>query len=264
VDGDPDLLGDSVDGLPAGLGIKRESLAFHEGDAAVTKFVEVAKSEACGAIVVEHDVCNAGSADVGGDADDRKGNALGQLRIDEQEAVDGAADEEVRIFLEKIWTAEMTDSEVEVAGLQKIFFDSQHEAGEVAFAELGNDDANGIGEPGAKHAGVHVGTILKLLGRIEDALAGHRGDGFSHRGVVEDDGDGRRGEVKILSEDLEGDGFARVGNLLFSGCHETPVVRFLEWNSFTLSRLVNGISRLRRDDRAAGNVTDDLWERFPR
>jgi hypothetical protein len=37
-------------------------------------------------------------------------------------------------------------------------------------------------------------------------------------------------------------------------------VRFLEWNSFTLSTLVNGISRLRRDDRAAGNVTDDLGE----
>jgi hypothetical protein len=36
-------------------------------------------------------------------------------------------------------------------------------AGEVALAEFGNDDANGIGETGAQHAGVQVGAVGKLF-----------------------------------------------------------------------------------------------------
>ena len=42
-DGEADLLGDGVDGGPAGLGVEGELLAFHEGDAAVAELVEVAE-----------------------------------------------------------------------------------------------------------------------------------------------------------------------------------------------------------------------------
>jgi len=118
----------------------------------------------------------------------------------------------------------VADGEVEVAGLEEILFDTEHEAGEVSFAELGDDDADGIGEAGAKHASVDVGTILELLRSIDDPLASLGRDGLGYWRVIENDGDGRGRKVKILGEDLEGDGFACIRDTLAFG-HRTPKMR---------------------------------------
>jgi hypothetical protein len=220
VDGDSDLLGDGVDGLPAGLGVEREGLAFHEGDAPVTELVEVTEGEMGSAVVIEDEIGDPGNADVRGDSDGGERDALAQIGVDEKKTVDGAADEEVGVLLDEVGPAEMADGEVEIAGLKEIFFDADHEACEVALAELGDDDAYGIGEPGAKHAGVYVGTILELFRRVENPLSSLGRDGLGYGGVIEDDGDGCGREIKILGEYFEGDRPGCVGDLFFSGGHE--------------------------------------------
>ncbi len=255
VDGDSDLLGDGVDGLPAGLGVEGEGLAFHKGDAPVTELVEVTEGETGSAVVVEDEIGDSGNADVGGDSDCGKGDALAQFGVDEKKTVDGAADEEVGVFLDEVGSAEMADGEVEIAGLKEIFFDAEHEAGEVALAELGDDDAHGVGEPGAKHAGVYVGTILEFFCRIENPLASLGRDGLGYGGVVEDDGDGCGREIKILGEYLEGDRPGRVGNLFFSGGHELRY-SLSRMEQFYTAELENGISGRERHRMPGGNLAE--------
>jgi hypothetical protein len=185
----------------------------------MTELVEVAKGSAGGAVVVEHDVGDARDFDMRGDADDGKRNSFGKFCIDEEEAVDGTTDEEVGVLLEEIGAAEVTDSEVEVAGLEEVLLDAKHESGEVAFAELGDDYADGVGKAGPEHACMQVGAVVEFLCGVEDALLGLRGDGFGDGRVVKDDGDSCGGEVEIFGEDLEGDGFVGIRNSLFSRWH---------------------------------------------
>ena len=128
--------------------------------------------------MVEDDVGDAGSLDVRGDSDGGDRDAFAQLGVDEQETVDGAVHEEVGVLVDEVGAAEVADGEVEVAGLEEILLDTEHEAGEVAFAELRDDDPDGVGEPGAEHAGVQVGAVLKFFGGGEDTLACLRRDGF--------------------------------------------------------------------------------------
>ena len=115
---------------------------------------------------------------------------LAEFGVDEEKAVDGAIHEELGVLVDEVGAAEMADGEVEVAGLEEVLFDAEHEAGEVAFAEFGDDDPDGVGEACAEHAGVEVGAVLEFFGGGEDALTGLGRDGFGDRGVVEDDGDG--------------------------------------------------------------------------
>ena len=81
------------------------------------------------------------------------GDLLAEVGVDEKQTVDGAIEEELRILLDEVGAAEMADGEVEVAGLEQELLDAEHEAGEVAFAEFGHDDADGVGEPGSGACG---------------------------------------------------------------------------------------------------------------
>jgi hypothetical protein len=117
--------------------------------------------------------------------------------------------------------AEMGDGEVEEAFLEKVLLDAEHDSGEVAFAEFGSDDADGVGEAGAQHAGVQVGAVIKFLGGGVNTLLGGGGDRGCDGGVIEDDGDGGGRQIKILGEHFEGGGSSGFGGLLFS-CHRAP------------------------------------------
>jgi hypothetical protein len=99
-------------------------LAFHEGDAAVAEIVEMAKRHAGGGVVIEHDVGDAGRLAVRGDADDGGGNVEGELRVDEEKAIDAAAHEEFLIPVFEVGLAEMAYGEVEEAFLEKILLDA--------------------------------------------------------------------------------------------------------------------------------------------
>ena len=210
-DDDADLLRDADDGLPTGLGVEGVALAFHEGDAAVAEIVEMAERHAGRDVVIEHDVGDAGGFAVRGDADDGERDVEGELGIDQEKAIDAAAHEEFLVLLSEVGLAEMADGEVEKAFLEKILLDAEHDAGEVAFAEFGNDDADGVGEAGAQHAGVQVGAIVKFFCGGVNALLGGGGDRLGDGRVVENDGDGRGREVEILGEHLERHGLVGVG-----------------------------------------------------
>ena len=118
--------------------------ALHEGDAAVAEIVEVTEGHLCSAIVVEHGVGNAGNLAMSGDADDRNRDFVVKLRVDCQKTVDGAVHQEVGVLFDEVGTSEMADGEVEESLLHKVLLDTEHDAGEVAFAELGDDDADGV------------------------------------------------------------------------------------------------------------------------
>jgi hypothetical protein len=78
---------------------------------------------------------------VRGDADDRGRNVEGELGIDEEKAVDAAADEELLILVFEVGLAEMADGQVEKAFMEEVLLDTEHDSGEVALAEFGSDDA---------------------------------------------------------------------------------------------------------------------------
>jgi hypothetical protein len=182
----------------------------------------VAKRYAGRGVLIEHDVGDAGGRAVRGDADDGDRDVEGELRVDEEEAVDAAAHEELLILVFEIGLAEMADGEVEEAFLEKMLFDAEHDSGEVALAEFGSDDADGVGEAGALHAGVQVGAVGEFFGGGVNALLGDGGDGGCDGGVVEDDGDGGGREIQILGEHFEGGRFVGVGEVLFCG-HRAPM-----------------------------------------
>lgn len=225
-------LRDGMDGPPARLGIKRERLSLHEGDAAVTKVVEVLQGEACGMVMIENNIGNTGNVEMGGDPYGRQRDLLAQLRIDQQQTIDGTADQQVRILLDEVRVTEMADSEVEIAGLEEILFNTGHKSGEVAFAELGYDDTDRIGKPRSQHASVHVGPVVKLFRGIEDALTRLRRYGLSHRRVVKDDRYRCRRKVQIIGKNLEGYRFRSVGELFPSGNHEAPGVQVQRMQQF--------------------------------
>ncbi len=171
--------------------------------------------------MIEHDVGDAGIPAVRGDADDGDRDVEGELRIDEEKAIDASAHEELLILVFEIGLAEMADGEVEKAFLEKVLLDTEHDSGEVALAEFGSDDADGVGETGAQHAGVQVGAVIKFFGGGVNALLGGGGDRGCHGGVVEDDGDGRGREIEILGEHFEGGRPVGVGEVSFC-CHRAP------------------------------------------
>jgi hypothetical protein len=156
------------------------------------------EGDAGGEIVIEHDICDAGCFAVNGDADERQRYVGGRFGVDEKKAIDAAPHEEFLIFLPEVGLAEVADDEGEEALLEEILFDAEHDAGDVALAELGNDDADGISEAGPQHASVKVGAVGEFFGGGVDTLLGWIGNGFGDGRVVEYDGHGCGREVKVI------------------------------------------------------------------
>ena len=66
-------------------------------------------------------------------------------RIEQQEAVNSALDEHARILLDQIRVPVMASGEVKVMGACQLLHDAAHYASEVAFAQVGREDADGHG-----------------------------------------------------------------------------------------------------------------------
>ena len=218
---EPDLLGDADDGLPTGLGVERVALSLHESNVAVAEVMEMAESHAGRDVMIEHYIGDAIGFAVGRDADDRSRDVESELSVDEEKAVDAATHEEFLVLIFKVGLSEVADGEVKEAFLEEVLLDTQHDAGDVAFAEFGHDDADGVGEAGAQHACVQVGAVIKLFGSGVNALFGGTGDGRRDGRVIEDDGDGCRRETEIICEHLEGGRSFGVGCSFLSG-HLAP------------------------------------------
>src|SRR5580704_12194448 len=62
--------------------------------------------------------------------------------IDQNDALDGAINQQARIFLDEILLAPMAGDEVEVAFPKQVIFDPRHDGGGVALADLGREDTD--------------------------------------------------------------------------------------------------------------------------
>ena len=195
VDGDAYTRGHGHDAFPAEVGIGYLGLAFYEDDAAMAEVVEVLEGNECGVVMVEDDVGVAFDFLVSRDRDDGRAELFVEGSVDDEKAVDGTLGEETRVLVDEVLLALMGDDVVEVAGLQEVLFDAVHEHGEVAFGELGNDDADGEGVAGAERTGDGIGAVVEALGGLEDAVARGGGDGRGPGRVVHDEGDGRGREA---------------------------------------------------------------------
>lgn len=72
----------------------------------------------------------------------------------------------------------------------------------VAFAKLGQKDADGAHAFALEGSGDHAGLVVELGGGGFDACAGALGDGSAWR-VVEDERDGGWAEAEIFGQHLE-------------------------------------------------------------
>ena len=202
VDDEAELAGDLHGGVPAILGVGADGLALHEDDFAVAELVEVAEGEAGGVLVVEDDVGDVGQGGVAGDEHGGQRERVGEVGVDGEDAVDAARAEELGIGLDEVGLVAVVDGEVEVALLHEEVADAAEDLGVVAFAELGEEDADGLHALALEGAGDHAGLVVELGGGGADALAGGLGDGAAG-GVVEDEGDGGGAEAEVLGQELE-------------------------------------------------------------
>jgi len=168
---------------------------------------EMLKGNFGGADVVENDVGYAADFIMSRYGDDGDGERKRPGSVDGDEAVDGALDEEARIFVDEISAMAVADDEIKVSFLQEKILDAAHDRGGIAVADLRDNDADGEAVPGTQGAGEEIGAILKFAGGDEDAILRLLRNGIGDGRAIDDqrNGGGRKGEV--LREFLQAQGF---------------------------------------------------------
>ena len=99
-----------------------------------------------------------------GDGDDWDVDELVELGIDEDETVDGPFGEKPWIPVDEVWLSLMADNKVKIPGLEQMLFQPIHDHGEIAFTELGHDDADGEALAHAQGAGEKIGLEIEFSG----------------------------------------------------------------------------------------------------
>ena len=158
-----------------------------------------------GVIVIEHDIGDAAHLLMTGDGDDWDVDELVELRVDEDEAIDGAFGEQPWITVDEVRFALVTDDEVKIPGLKQVLLDAVHDHGEVALAKLRHDDADREALARAQRASEKIGFEIELLRAFEHALASLEWNALRSGGVVDDDRDCGRRKAEMLGQRLQTD-----------------------------------------------------------
>ncbi len=116
---------------------------------------------------------------------------LFEMGVDGEDAVDAARAQQVRIGGDELLLVPVMDGEIEVALAHQQVADAAEDLGVVAFAEFGQQNADGLHALALKGAGDHAGLVVELRCGGFDARAGGLGNRAAG-GVVEDERD-RRG-----------------------------------------------------------------------
>ncbi len=171
---DPEIaeLGGISDSTPTRLGVGGEALAFDEGDLAVAERTEVPEGKFGCAPVVEDDVGDALGLAVAGDGDGGDGAAVWEEGVDGDDGLDRALEQEALAAVDHLWAVVVADEEVEVAGVEQRLFDTGEHEGCVAFADFGDEDADGLAAAIAKGAREEIGSVVEGVCRREDAILG--------------------------------------------------------------------------------------------
>ena len=98
----------------------------------------------------------------------------------------------------------VVNGEVEIVLAHEQVADTGEDLGVVAFAELREEDTDGLHALALEVSGDHGGLVVELFGGGFDAGARGLGDGTAGS-IVEDEGDGGGAEAEVLGERLEGD-----------------------------------------------------------
>ena len=202
-------------------------MTFQEGDLFVSQFHEMGKCEPRRKFVIQDNVCDAFDADVSGDRDGGEPEFFRDRSVGGNETLDTTRHEHLRIGVEKLRIVAVDHGEKEEIVLSQIFFDPADDQGSVSVADFFGNDTNRVGALEAERAGEIVGTIIEVLGGLDDALLGALGDGAGGRGVVERGRDCTRREPEVGGNGLKGDSrFALEDGFLFGRvCHVSKIPR---------------------------------------
>ena len=99
----------------------------------------------------------------------------------------------------------MADDEVEEAVLEQFIFDTANDGCRVAFADLRDDDADGVGAFLAEAARHGIGDVAVQCGGVQYAALGFLGDAVCSGLTVDDAGDGGLRELEHRGELFECD-----------------------------------------------------------
>ena len=188
IDLEADFASDLLNGFPAEFRIGDGARAAHEGDAAMAQSVEMCERLFDCEMMIEDDVGDVFNGAVSGDGD--HGNwDVDVIRggVENQKAIDGAFHQHARVLLDELALPVMAGGEVEVVGRREFLNYATHHAREVAFAQIGGEDADAHGAALTQRAGKVVGAVVEALGGFDDALAGFFGDGLGRGRTVENE-----------------------------------------------------------------------------
>ena len=130
-----------------------------------------------------------------------------EMGVDGQDAVDAPGAQKVGIGRDQVLAMAVMDGEIEVVlAYEKVAYAGEH-LGVVAFAKLGEKDADRLHALALEGAGDHAGLVVEFCGGGLDAVTRRFWNGAAG-GIVEDVGDGGRTEVKVLGQHFEAGGAA--------------------------------------------------------
>jgi tetratricopeptide (TPR) repeat protein len=209
------LASESPDPAPAGLGVGELTGTADEGDAAVAERQEMLESGASSLVVIDDHGADAVGFEFA--ADDGSGNVVlfeigEEINVDKEpvgeddEAFDAAIEHHFEIALEAAAIVVDVGEDGKERRLVEGILDSAKNQGAVGVGHVEDHDSHGVAAPAAQRAGKKVGTVSQLRGGALDAGFSGVGNVARKRRVVEDDGNGRRGEATSFGNVADSDG----------------------------------------------------------
>ena len=146
---------------------------------------------------------------VAGDGDDGQRRVKVGVGVEQQQTLCAAVEQELGVVLDQLRLVIVAGGEVEEVLLQEVALDALHDDGEVAFAVLGDHDADRVAAGLVQVQSEVAGPVVELAGCFVDAAAGLGGEVLGQRRVVQNEGDSGLGDAEVRGEILQAGSFFR-------------------------------------------------------
>src|SRR5271155_2243053 len=134
--GDPELLRDVHDGLPAIGGVRTVVRPLHEGNFAVAEFVQMLQRQLSRAAMIEQNIGYAFQRTVTRDSDRGQRHRFTEQGVHRNQAFDSSLQKNMRIAVQQFLIVVMSDCEKEKTVLPKITLDAADDYRSVGIAEI--------------------------------------------------------------------------------------------------------------------------------
>ena len=111
--------------------------------------------------------------------------------VQEQKPVYRALDQHARVLFQQIGAPVVAGGEIEVLGKRQLFDHTAHDAGKVAFAEIGSQHANAEAAALAQRTRKVVRAVIEFYGGVQHALARFLRNRFGGRRIIQNQRDRR-------------------------------------------------------------------------